>query len=49
MNPLFSFLTIIKIIIVFSSIPNWQLDNLSIELFSSSSSSEEYEYILYSG
>jgi hypothetical protein len=36
-----------KILFVISSIPNWDIESLSVDLFSSSSSGTQYEYILY--
>ena len=40
-------LIIYQIFLVNSTIPNWNLDNLSVNLFSSSSSENEYKYNLY--
>ncbi len=40
-------LIIYQIFLVNSTIPNWNLDNLSVNLFSSSSSDNKYEYNLY--
>ena len=40
-------LIIYQIFLVNSTIPNWNLDNLSVNLFSSSSSENKYEYNLY--
>ena len=37
-------LIIYQIFLVNSTIPNWNLDNLSVNLFSSSSSDNKYEY-----
>ena len=36
-----------EISFIFSSVPNWDLESLSVDLFSSSSSDTQYEYILY--
>ena len=47
MNSYFSFLILWQILIIHCSIPNWDIDSLSIELFSSSSTDASYEYILY--
>ena len=36
-----------KILFIISSIPNWDIESLSVDLFSSSSSDTQYEYTLY--
>ena len=41
------FLFLIQILSIHSSIPNWNIDNLSEELFSSSSTDATYPYGLY--
>ena len=36
-----------KLIFIFSPIPNWDLENISEKVFSSESSENEHQYILY--
>ena len=43
----YCFLFLSQILFIHSSIPNWDIDNLSVELFSSSSSDSSYPYGLY--
>ena len=43
----FCILLLTKIIFINTSILNWDIDNLSVELFSSSSSDTSYSYDLY--
>ena len=43
----FWFIFLAQIILTYASIPNWDVDNLSVGLFSSSSSGSTYPYDLY--
>ena len=43
----FWFIVLAQIILTHASIPNWDVDNLSVGLFSSSSSGSTYPYDLY--
>ena len=38
---------IYSLLLINSSLPNWNIDSIGIDLFSSSSSINSYEYILY--
>ena len=44
-NFLYIFLS--QILLIHASIPNWDVDNLSVDLFSSSSTKSTYSYCLY--
>ena len=43
----FIFLFLNQLSLIYSTIPNWNIDNLSVELYSPSSSQSTYNYILY--
>ena len=41
------FFLFIKIILIYSSIPNWNLESVSVNLYSANSEKDEYPYVLY--
>ena len=43
----FWYIFLAQILLIQASIPNWDVDNLSVDLFSSSSSDSTYPYVLY--
>jgi len=43
----FCYIFLAQILLIHASIPNWDVDNLSVDLFSSSSTKSTYSYCLY--
>jgi hypothetical protein len=47
MRDIFSIFLVNQMLLIFASIPNWNLDNFALELYPKTSTSSSYEYPLY--